>query len=249
LDSLSPAEKEQVERRASRYDDEPNLKLAIDSLIRVGTYYQGTNEVIAQAFSKRGLQGEKLDAEVDRTTLKAALRFYQTFDPRLIRIILKDIVKGFYPTNDQGIALTGPKATFYSIPAIEKDPEWWTGLRSLLFFEPAVARDTLERAFHDNLIRHWRFMPIAVWCLLFATIGARRMVRGKLSMDLAVVAASIFGIGLAVHVATCICNLSQPRYVLPLWVGTVAAGCITIAGEARITPRPKQHTHGGRIGS
>jgi hypothetical protein len=231
LDSLSPAEKEQVERRASRYDDEPNLKLAIDSLIRVGTYYQGTNEVIAQAFSKRGLQGEKLDAEVDRTTLKAALRFYQTFDPRLIRIILKDIVKGFYPTNDQGIALTGPKATFYSIPAIEKDPEWWTGLRSLLFFEPAVARDTLERAFHDNLSRHWRFMPIAVWCLLFATIGARRMVRGKLSMDLAVVAASIFGIGLAVHVATCICNLSQPRYVLPLWVGTVASGCILMAGR------------------
>jgi hypothetical protein len=171
-----------VERRASRYDDEPILKLAIDSMIRVGTYYQGTNEVIAQAFSKRGLQGDKLQAEVDRTTLKAALRFYQTFDPRLIRIILRDIVKGFYPTNDQGIALTGPKATFYSVPSIEEDPVAWTGLRSLLFFEPAVAHATLERAFHDNMIRHWRFVPIAVWCLLFATIGACRMVGGKLSV-------------------------------------------------------------------
>lgn len=49
LDSLSPADKEQVERRASRYDDDPNLKLAIDSMIRVGTFYEGTNEVIAQA--------------------------------------------------------------------------------------------------------------------------------------------------------------------------------------------------------
>ena len=83
LDSLSPADKEQVERRASRYGDDPNLQLAIDSMIRVGTYYQGTNEVIAQAFSKHGLQGDKLQAEVDRTTLKAALRFYQTFDPAL----------------------------------------------------------------------------------------------------------------------------------------------------------------------
>ena len=136
LDSLSPADKEQVERQASRYDDEPNLKLAIDSMIRVGTYYQGTNEVIAQALSKHGLQGDKLQAEVDRTTLKAALRFYQTFDPRLIRIILMDIVKGFYPTNDHGIALTGPKATFYSVPSIEEDPVAWIGLRSLLFFEP-----------------------------------------------------------------------------------------------------------------
>jgi hypothetical protein len=249
LDSLSPAGKEQVLRRASRDGDAPDLKLAINSLIRIGTYYQGTNEVIAQALTKDGLQGEKLQAEVDRITLQAALRFYQTFDPRLIRIILKEIVKGFYPTNDQGIALTGPKATFYSVADIEKDPVEWTGLKSLLLFEPAVAAATLERAFHDNVIRHWRFIPIAVWCLLFATIGAWRTARGKLSVDLAIVAACIFGIGMVVYVATCICNLSQPRYVLPLWVGTVAAGCITIAGEARITPRPKQHTHGGRIGS
>ena len=115
LDSISPAEREQVKREASRSDDEADLKLAIDSIIRVGTYYQGTNEVIAQFFSRRGLQGEKLQANVDRTTLKAALRFYQTYDPRLIAIILMDIGKGFYPTNDQGIALTGPKATFYSV--------------------------------------------------------------------------------------------------------------------------------------
>ena len=231
LDSLSPAEKEQLGRRVSRDDDEPNLKLTIDSLIRVGTYYEGTNKILAQALSEGGLQGEKLGAEEDRTTLKAALRFYRTFDPRLIRSILKDIVRGFYPTNDQGIALTGPKSTFYSVADIEKDPGAWTGLRSLLLFEPAVAQVTLERAFHDNFIRHWRFMPIAAWCLLFATIGIWRMVRGDLSVDLAVVAACIFGIGLAVYVATCICNLSQPRYVLPLWVGTVASGCILIAGR------------------
>jgi hypothetical protein len=239
LDSLSPADQEQVERRASRYDDEPNLKLAIDSMIRLGTYYQGTNEVIAQAFTKRGLQGDQLQAEVDKTTLKAALRFYRTFDPRLIRIIVKDIVRGFYPTNDQAIALTGPKATFYSVADIEKDPVAWTSLRSLLFFEPAVAQGTLERALHDNLIRHWRFMPIAVWCLLFAIIGTWRMVRGNLPVDLAIIAASIFGIGLAVYVATCICNLYQPRYVLPLWVGAVGSGCILIAGSRHCFPELK----------
>jgi len=241
LDSLSPAEKAQLERRASRDDDAPNLKLAIDSLIQVGTFYEGTNKVLAQALSKGGLQGEKLRAEVDRTTLKAALRYYRTFDPRLIRRILKDIVRGFYPTNDQGIALTGPKSTFYSVADIEKDPGAWTGLRSLLLFDPAIAQVTLERAFHDNFLRHWRFMPIAAWCLLFATVGMWRMVRGDLSVDFAVVAACIFGIGLVVYVATCICNLSQPRYVLPLWVGTVASGCILIAGrriEQRFAQRP-----------
>jgi hypothetical protein len=36
---------------------------------------------------------------------------------------------------------------------------------------------------------------------------------------------------LVVYGVTCVCNLSQPRYVLPLWVGTVASGCILIAGR------------------
>jgi hypothetical protein len=230
LNSLTPAEKEQVERKVSRDDDPPDLKLALDSLIRVGTYYEGSDEIIAQALRERGLEGEQLRAEVDRITLQAALRYYRTFDPRLIRITVMDVLRGFYPTNDQGIALTGPKATFYSVEDIEKHPAAWAQLRSLLFFEPAIAHGTLERAFKDNMIRHWRFLPIAVWCLLFAMIGARRMFRGKLSVDLAIVAACIFGIGLAIYVATCICNLSQPRYVLPLWVGTMASGCLLIAG-------------------
>jgi hypothetical protein len=230
LNSLSPAEKEQVERKVSRNDDQPELKLALDSLIRVGTYYEGSNEVIAQALKEHGLQGEQLRAEVDRITLQAALRYYRTFDSRLIHITVMDVLRGFYPTNDQGIALTGPKATFYSVKDIEKNPEAWARLRSLLFFEPAIARATQERAFKDNMIRHWRFLPIAIWCLLFALIGGWRMIRGKLSVDLAIVAACIFGIGLVVYVATCVCNLSQPRYVLPLWVGTIASGCLLIAG-------------------
>jgi hypothetical protein len=217
------------------------VKLAMDSMVRVGTFYEGTNLIIAQDLSKRGLRGEELKSEVDKTALKAALRFYQTYDPRLLKIILTDIARGFYPTNDQGIALTGPKATYYSVEDIEKDPEAWTALRSLSLFEPAVAQRTLERAFHDNFIRHWRFIPVGVWGFLFATIGVWRTVRGKMSMDLALAAACVFGIGLAVYLATCICNLSQPRYVLPLWVGTIASGCILIAGNW-IGPRVSLNT-------
>jgi hypothetical protein len=231
LDKLSPEEKERVRARVVRPGDSPDLTLAIDSLIRVGTYYQGTNKVIAQASSNRQLRGDSLEASVDETSLKAALRFYQTRDPRLIKVIVKDIVRGFYPTNDAGIALTGPKATFYSVENIQKEPQVWAGIRALLFFDPAVANRTLERASHDNYIRHWRFVPTGVWFLLFLAIGIWRIIRGDLSLSLAVVAFSIFGIGLMVYIATCICNITQPRYVLPLWVATVAFGCISIAGS------------------
>jgi hypothetical protein len=237
LDSLSPAEKERLKERVNRPDDDPDLKLAIDSLFRVGTYYQGTNEVIAQFSSNRRLYGDSLEASVDKTALRAALRFYQTLDPRLVAIIVKDIVRGFYPTNDQGIALTGPKATYYSVEDIAKEPEVWTGIGTLVFFNPAVANVTLNRALHDDYIRHWRFIPIAVWCLSFASIGAWRMFRGTLPVDLAVVALSIFNIGLAVYVATCVCNITQPRYVLPFWVGTIASGCVLMAGRRNAVER------------
>ena len=232
LDGLSPAEKEKVRLRVSRADDDPSVKLAIDSLIRIGTFYQGTNRVIARAIENSGMAGDRLEAEVDKTTLKVALRFYATLDPRLLTVIFKDVARGFYPTNDHAIALTGPKATFYSVADIAKEPESWAGIRALEFFNPPVASATLQRALHDNYIRHWRFLPIAAWCVLFAGIGLWRLVRGKLTLGLALVAVCIFGIGLVVYIATCVCNITQPRYVLPLWVATAAAGCVLIGGAS-----------------
>jgi hypothetical protein len=236
LDVLSPGEKEQAARRAAVYTRDPDVKLAIDYLITVGTYYEGSDLAIAQIVQKRGLSGERLNAEVDRITLEAAICYYRTFDPRLIQKIVEDTVRGFYPTSDQGIALTGAKATYASLASIEKRPEDWANIRSLLFFEPEVANATLERAYHDNYLRHWRFMPLGVWCLLFAAIGGRRAVRRELAPELVIVATCMFAIGLAVHIATCICNISQPRYALPLWVGIMASGCVLIAARS-LTPR------------
>jgi hypothetical protein len=232
LDPLSFAVKEQVAHRAARYTKDPEVRLAIDSLATVGTYYAGSNAVIAQTVQRRGVSGDKLQAEVDRIALEAAICFYRTLDWRLIRKIVEDVVRGFYPLNDQAIALTGPKATYASLGSIEKDPQDWADIRSLAIFEPAVADATLKRGYHDKYIRHWRFIPLGVWCLLFTAIGGWRAGRRKLTSELVLVAVCMFGIGFAVHIATCVCNVSQPRYVLPLWVGIVASGCILIAGRS-----------------
>jgi len=236
LDLLSPGEKEQAARHAAAYTRDPEVKLAIEDLTTVGTYYQGSDLAIAETVQKRGLSGERLHAEVDRIALEAAICFYRTFDARLIQKIVEDVVRGFYPTNDQGIALTGAKATYASLASIEQHPEDWANIRSLRLFEPGVANATLERAYHDNYLRHWRFIPLGVWCLLFAAIGGWRAVRQELGPELVIAATCMFGIGLAVHIATCVCNISQPRYVLPLWVGTMASGCVLIAGRS-LTPR------------
>src|SRR5262249_6476540 len=107
LDSLSPDEKEQVARHAAAYTSDPDVKLATGYLVTAGTYYEGSDLAIAEMAQKRGLSGERLNAEVDRITLEAAICFYRTFDARLIQKIVEDTVRGFYPANDYGIALTG----------------------------------------------------------------------------------------------------------------------------------------------
>jgi hypothetical protein len=233
LDSLKPADKDRSAQRAASFTNDADVKAAIGAFKEIGTYHKGTDEYIAQLLRKRGLSGEVLEVERDRITLEGVMCYYRTWDPKLIQIILKDIGKGFYPTNDQGIAITGAKATFDSLGPMKEDPPAWKGLEGLLIFDPVVARATLDRAFHDVFIRHWRFLPVGAWFLLFAVLGTWRLARDRLSVEQTLIGLCMVGIGLVTYSVNCICNYSMPRYVLPLFVAVLAAGAIWLAGEKR----------------
>jgi hypothetical protein len=105
-------------------------------------------------------------------------------------------------------------------------------LSGLLIFQPAVAKATLERAFHDNFIRHWRFLPVGAWALLFLGIGTWRFIRKRLSLELGLISICIFGIGLVTYAATCVLNYSMPRYVLPMFVAIFAAGAVGLVARS-----------------
>ncbi|HZC34393.1 MAG TPA: hypothetical protein VE242_02200 [Chthoniobacterales bacterium] len=231
LDSLKPEAKERAAQHAASLTDDPDVRATIDAFKDIGTYHKGTDEFIAQFLRARGLSGESLEVERDRITLEGVSCYYRTWDPNLIRIILRDIGKGFYPTNDQGIAMTGAKATFNSLGPIKEDPSSWKDLQGLLIFDPSVAQATLDRAFHDIFIRHWRFLPLGAWLFLFSAIAAWRLVRGRLSLELALISLCIFGIGLVTYAVNCVCNYSMPRYVLPLLVAIFAAGAVCSASR------------------
>jgi hypothetical protein len=226
LDSLNPEKKEQAAQRAASLTGDSEVKAAIRAFKEIGTYHKGTDEFIAQFLRKRGLSGQSLEVERDRVTLEGVMCYYRIWDPKLIQIILRDIGKGFYPTNDQGIAITGAKATFDSLGPMQKDPASWKGLRGLLIFEPSTAKATLNRAFHDIFIKHWRFIPVGAWAFLFLIIAIWRFVRKQLSPELVLISLCIFGIGLVSYAVNCVCNYSMPRYVLPLFVAVLAAGAI-----------------------
>jgi hypothetical protein len=233
VDSLGPEEKAQLISRVSALASDPDVRIAIESQVRIGTFYMGTADAIARVLAGRGLSGQELQVEQDRIILQATTCFYRALDPRFLTIMLKDIWRGFYPTNDQGIALTGPKSVSASVELIEKEPVLWAGLRELPIFEPAVAQATVHNADHDNFIRHWRWIPLLGWCLLFGGIGIVRRLKKRFSSELFVTGLTIFGIGLLAYTATCVFNYSMPRYVLPLLISIFASGTIFVAGDGQ----------------
>jgi len=233
VDSLSQEEKAKLISRASARTSDPEVRLAIESQVRIGTFYDGTADAIARSLTARGLSGQELQVEQDRIVLQATTCFYRTLDPRFLTVILKDIWRGFFPTNDQGIALTGPKAVFSSVELIQKTQVGWAGLAELPIFAPSTAQATMHKADHDNFIRHWRWVPVLAWCILFFAIGIVRKLKARFSSELFVVGLTIFAIGLVAYSATCVINYSMPRYVLPLLISIFACGTIFVAADER----------------
>jgi hypothetical protein len=233
VDSLGPEERAKLIARASALTSDPDVRAAIESQVRIGTFHVGTADAIAHALAGRGLSGQELQVEQDRIILRATSCFYRTLDPRFLTIMLRDIWRGFLPTNDQGIALTGPKAVFSSVELIQKSPASWAGLGELPIFEPLTTQATMHKADHDNFIRHWRWMPLLAWCILFLAIGTVRKLKARFSSELFVIGLTIFAIGLVAYSATCVINYSMPRYVLPLLISIFASGTILLAADER----------------
>jgi hypothetical protein len=232
IDKLSSERKSALRDSVERLTNDPLVKLAIQFQIEIGSYDKGTGATLADALRERGLDGEKLLAEKDQLISQSSLCFYRTLDFGLIKEILGDFWHGFLPTNDQGIAIAAPKATFFSLERIVLRPSDWEGIKELPIFAPSAAKAALERATSDNMIRHWRWMPILVWTLLFLGIGAWRAARGFLPGRYLFIGLSILGIGTLVYAANCVCIYTLPRYALPLLVAVIAFGCLVSAGSA-----------------
>jgi hypothetical protein len=212
---------------------DPLVQLAIRSQIETGAYFKGTDAVLEAALREKGFSGEALNVEKDRLTFQSALCFYRTGDPRFIKQILVDFWRGFFPTNDQGIAIAAPKATYFSLERITKDPSDWTGISSLPIFNPATGKATADRAYSDNVIRHWRWVPILMWIIVFLAIGIWRVRRGQLSGTMFVIGLSILGVGILIYAANCACDYALPRYALPLLVSVIAFCAVSATANGR----------------
>ena len=237
VDPLSAPQKQALLDSVQKFTADPLVKLAVQFQIQIGSYDKGTGVALSNALQEKGFNGEALFAERDRLISQSSFCFYRTLDPRLFKEILSDFWHGFLPTNDQGIAIAGPKATFFSLDRIEQTPGDWEGVATLPIFLPANAKATLARATEDNLIRHWRWMPILAWTLLFLGVGIWRAARGALPSLYLAIGLSILGIGLLVYAANCVCIYTLPRYALPMLVAVIAFGCFMSAATSGVDRR------------
>jgi hypothetical protein len=231
VDRLSTDQKQALMNSVQRLTNDPLVSLAIQFQIEIGSYDKGTGEALATALQERGFQGEKLLAEKDQLILQSSLCFYRTFNSGLIKEIMSDFWHGFMPTNDQGIAISAPKATYFSLERIADTPSDWIGISELPIFVPDKAKGTLERATKDFMIRHWRWLPILAWTILFIGIGTWRARRGLLPTTHLLAGLSILIVGVLIYGANCLFIYAMPRYALPLLVTVIAFGALVTASR------------------
>jgi len=226
---LSTGEKDRLMVKVGALTTDSNVRLAIESQIKLGSYHNGTDRAIKTALEEEGIPRERIQAESNKVILRAAICFYETVDPLLIAVILKEFAKGWAPTSDYRVALSGPLETFRFADHIETDPSLWSHLPRWPMFDILVARIMLKKASHDWFIRHWQGVPILVWTVLFALVGVLRFRRCALPLDTLLIGLTVLGVGAAAYAATCICVYSTPRYVLPLLVSVFAFGSIVFS--------------------
>jgi hypothetical protein len=231
VDQLSAEQKSVLLNSVQQFTGDPHVKQAIQFQLEIGSYDKGTGSALEAALKERGFDGEKMRAQKDQLISQSSLCFYRTFDTGLVKAILGDFWHGFIPTNDQGIAIAAPKATFFSLERIDQNPSDWVGVSDLPIFDPANAKATLARATQDNMVRHWRWMPILAWTLLFVGLGSWRWLRRALPGTHLIIGLSILAIGTLVYAANCICIYTLPRYALPLLVAVIAFGALVSAAE------------------
>ena len=226
---LSVEDKDRLLVKVGALTTDSNVRLAIQSQIKLGSYHNGTDRVIKTALEEEGLPRERIQAESDKVILRAAICFYETVDPLFIAVILREFVKGWAPTSDYRIALSGPLETLRFAGSIQREPITWSQMPRWPMFDILIAQITLRKAAHDLFIRHWEGVPLLVWTVLFAFVGVLRFRRGALPLDALLIGLTILGVGAAAYAATCICVYSTPRYVLPLLVSVFAFGSIVFS--------------------
>jgi len=218
---MPPDERRQFARNLASQIADPLVRSAIEAHATVGSFYQGTDQVISEQLVQSGFAPEKIATERDRIILDATKSYLMTAHPALLRVIWDDFVRGFLHADNARIARTPFHENRYGAFDKMRHPETWTQLQAMASLEIQKSIVLCDGACRDPYVNMGRAIPLGALVVLavLAGVAACRANGGLPKMVLLGWSALLIGI-----VTYFICMVGVfygDRYVLPLLITTI----------------------------
>jgi hypothetical protein len=220
---LPTAERLQLTRDLSAKASDPLVRLAIDSHATVGSFYQGTGQLITDELIRSGVTPTKIGVECDRIILAATESYLMTVHPVLIQAIWKDFLLGFLYADNSKIA----RAPFFEnrYAAFDKveHPNAWRQMRALPSLGIVEATMIFDRACRDAYVNLGNNIPLGILTVCVILAGGATWVIFRKTQRMVVVGWSALGFGILVFMTCMLGVVYQDRYTIPLLITIVFA--------------------------
>jgi hypothetical protein len=231
LERLSEPERIRLAERLVSTTADPIVQAAIMSQAETGSFYNGTDQKIAQALARSGVPQEKISAKSDRVILDATLRYLVTLHPVLLRVIAKDFVGGFTNASNQKIAYAAFDANKSAASDKVARPDAWKALAQWPALNLSYATYLADRVRLDPYINLEGLVPIGVFAISTIGLTLYACVRKGRLTETAAFALCVLLYGSLVYGMIMVCVYYMPRYALPLFAAIVVAFLASLAAH------------------
>ena len=223
LDKLSSSDRLRLAQDLCAKTSDPALRMAIGSQAKVGSFYKGSAQVIADYLVQTNVPAAKISAERDRIVLGATTRYLMTLHPVLVWVIWQDFVKGLIRADNSQVAMSPFQANVFCAIDKIKRPEAWAALAALPGLDLVQATVTVDAASRDPYVNFGRMWPLGDLILLDILLGGIACVIGRKLPRTVLIGWSALATGIVVFAANSVCVYYMERYTLPMLVTALVA--------------------------
>ena len=235
---LPDAERLQLARDLSAKASDPLVRLAIEAHATVGSFYQGTGQLIVEELIRSGVAPTKIGVECDRIILAATQSYLMTAHPVLIRTIWQDFVLGFVQADNGRIALAPFFENRYAAFDKVTHPDAWSQIGALPSLGVVEASMIFDRSCRDAYVSLVNEIPLGVLIIGAILAGGAAWVIFRKVPRMVIFGWSAMATGILVFM-TCMAGVFyQDRYALPLLITTVFGLAVSLASYDAAKKRP-----------
>jgi hypothetical protein len=223
LNTLSASDRLRLADDLCRKTSDPAVRMAIESQAKVGTFYEGGAQALADYLILTRVPAAKMSAERDRIVLAATTRYLMTMHPALIAVIWHDFVKGFVRADNSQISMAPFRENVFCALDKIKRPEAWAEMAALPGVDLVQATVTVDAASRDSYINFERGRPLGVLILFDLLLGGIACGLARKIPRTVLIGWSALATGIVVFAANCVCVYYMERYTLPMLVTAIIA--------------------------